>query len=295
MSTSAPKPILVPVDFSGSTETTLGHAVMLAKKLGLPLVLMHAIETHFSGFNLAELALHHDSRENAIYDLVELRLKKRVQQLENMGIAADFRIEFGSVHKTVSQVAADIQAAYIVIGAHGQSGFEEFLIGSNSFRLCATAPCPVITVQQHNEQHNDVYNKVVLPVDTSFYTRQKVKQTADLAAAFGATVYVFGVSNEEDADSVHHVQIIMKQVMEYLQGRNIPAESNQEYGANPTDSTIVYAKAIHANLIAIMTEQEPSIQSLIMGEYAQQMVNRSPIPVISFRPHEVSDQTAFSL
>lgn len=295
MSTSAPKPILVPVDFSGSTETTLGHAVMLAKKLGLPLVLMHAIETHFSGFNLAELALHHDSRENAIYDLVEVRLKKRVQQLESMGIAADFKIEFGGVHKTVSQVATDIQAAYIVIGAHGQSGFEEFLIGSNSFRLCATAPCPVITVQQHNEQHNDVYSKMVLPVDTSFYTRQKVKQTADLAAAFGATVYVFGVSNEEDADSVHHVQIIMKQVMEYLQGRNIPAESNEEYGANPTDATIVYAKAIHANLIAIMTEQEPSIQSLIMGEYAQQMVNRSPIPVISFRPHEVSDQTAFSL
>lgn len=295
MSTSALQPILVPVDFSGSTDTTLDHAVMLAKQMGLPIVLMHAIETHFSGFNLAELALHSDSRENAIYDLVEQRLKKRIQQLETKGLQADFKIEFGSVHKTVAQVAADVNAAYIVVGAHGQSGFEEFLIGSNSFRLCATAPCPVITVQQNQEQHNQPYKKLVLPVDTSFYTRQKVKHAADLALAFGATVYVFGVSSEEDADSVHHVQIIVKQVMEYLQGRNIKAESNEEYGANPTDATIVYAKAIHADLIAIMTEQEPSIQSLIMGEYAQQMINRSPVPVISFRPHEVSDQTAFSL
>lgn len=295
MSTSPPHPILVPVDFSSSTETTLGHAVMLAKQLGLPVVLMHAIETHFSGFNLAELALHSDSRENAIYDLVELRLKKRVLQLSDLGVEADFKIEFGSVHKTVAQVATDVKAAYIVVGAHGQSGFEEFLIGSNSFRLCATAPCPVITVQQNEEQHNKVYQRIVLPVDTSFYTRQKVKHTADIAAAFGATVYVFGVSNEEDADSVHHVQIIVKQVMEYLKSRNITTERNEEYGANPTDATIVYAKAIHADLIAIMTEQEPSIQSLIMGEFAQQMINRSPVPVISFRPQEVSDQAAFSL
>lgn len=295
MSTTTLSPVLVPVDFSASTETTLGHAVMLAKHMGLPIVLMHAIETHFSGFNLAELALHSDSRENAIYDLVEQRLKKRVQQLETAGVAADFKIEFGSVHKSVSQVASDVRAAYIVVGAHGQSGFEEFLIGSNTFRLCATAPCPVITVQQNETQHNKAYQKIVLPVDTSFYTRQKVKHTADLAAAFGATVHVFGVSNEEDADSVHHVQIILKQVLEYLKSRGINAESNEEYGTNPTDAAIVYAKAIHADLIAIMTEQEPSIQSLIMGEYAQQMINRSPVPVISFRPHEVSDQTAFSL
>lgn len=295
MSTEAPKPILVPVDFSASTETTLGHAVMLAKHMGLPIVLMHAIETHFSGFNLAELALHSDSRENAIYDLVEQRLKKRVQQLEEIGLQADFKIEFGSVHKSVTQVANDVNAAYIVVGAHGQSGFEEFLIGSNTFRLCATAPCPIITVQQNDAQRNLPYKKIVLPIDTSFYTRQKVKHTADMAAAFGAAVHVLGVSSEEDADSVHHVQIILKQVLAYLNDRGIKAESNEEYGANPTDAAIVYAKAIHADLIAIMTEQEPSIQSLIMGEYAQQMINRSPIPVISFRPHEVSDQTAFSL
>lgn len=295
MSTATLPPILVPVDFSASTETTLGHAVMMSKQLGLPIVLMHAVETHFSGFNLAELALHSDSRENAIYDLVEQRLKKRVSQLESVGVPADFKIEFGSVHKSVTQVATDVNAAYIVVGAHGQSGFEEFLIGSNTFRLCATAPCPVITVQQNDTQLNKAYQKIVLPIDTSFYTRQKVKHTADLAAAFGATVHVFGVSSEEDADSVHHVQIILKQVIAYLKQRGIQAESNEEYGANPTDAAIVYAKAIHADLIAIMTEQEPSIQSLIMGEYAQQMINRSPIPVISFRPHEVSEQAAFSL
>jgi nucleotide-binding universal stress UspA family protein len=57
----------------------------------------------------------------------------------------------------------------------------------------------------------------------------------------------------------------------------------------------VYAKAVNAGLICIMTEQEPSIRSLIMGEFAQQMINRAPIPVLSLRPHEMSDTAEFSM
>jgi nucleotide-binding universal stress UspA family protein len=289
------QPILVPVDFSPSTGTTVGHAAMLAKRFDTNIVLMHAIESHFAGFNLAELALHSDSRENAIYNLVESRLKKRVEQLEQLGIKAEFRVDFGSVHKTIAQTASEIAAAYIIIGTHGQSGFEEFLIGSNTFRLCATAPCPVITVQDNPQQQNTAYKTMVMPVDTSFYTRQKVKATAELAKAFGATIHVLGVSTEEDAESVHHVQVVLKQVSEYLQAQGVSCQTSEDFGRNITDVTILYAKAVHADLISVMTEQEPSVRSLIMGEFAQQLINRSPIPVLSFRPKEVSGQVAYSL
>lgn len=287
-------PILVPIDFSPSTKTTVSHAAMLARKFNAGIVLMHAIETHFSGFNLAELALHSDSRENAIYQLVEERLKKQVYLLQDEGIKAEFRVDFGSVHRSIATAAADIQASYIVVGTHGQSGFEEFLIGSNTFRLCATAPSPVITVQDNKHLASN-YKTIVMPVDTSFYTRQKVKATAELAKAFGAIIHIFGVSVEEDAESMHHVRVIIKQIAEYLEGHEIQFETNESFGRNITDATILYAKAINASLISIMTEQEPSVQSLIMGEYAQQMINQSPIPVISFRPREMSEHLSYSL
>lgn len=289
------RPIVVPVDFSSSTDSTLKHARTLATKFNAGLVLMHAIETHFSGFNVAELALHGDSRENAIYQLIETRLKKRVAALTDAGFNAEYRIEFGGVHRTIAAVAEDVNASYIVVGAHGQSGFEEFLIGSNTFRVAASAPCPVITVRDGEVPLNPDYKNIVMPLDTSFYTRQKVKETALLAKQFGAKIYVFGVSSEDDANSIHHVEVIVKQVGEYLSAHDIPFESNTEFGNNITEATILYAKAVHADLISIMTEQEPSIQSLIMGEYAQQMINKSPIPVLSYRPYHVSDVTGYSL
>lgn len=292
---SSDRPIVVPVDFSSSTDSTLMHARILATKFNTGLVLMHAIETHFSGFNVAELALHGDSRENAIYQLIETRLKKRVTALIDAGFKAEYRIEFGGVHRTISSVAEDVNAAYIVVGAHGQSGFEEFLIGSNTFRVAASAPCPVFTVREGATPLNPAYKAIVMPVDTSFYTRQKVKETALLAKQFGSKIYVFGVSSDDDADSIHHVEVIVKQVGEYLTEQGVAFEANTEFGNNITDATILYAKAVHADLISIMTEQEPSIQSLIMGEYAQQMINRSPIPVLSYRPYHVSEVTGYSL
>ena len=56
---------------------------------------------------------------------------------------------------------------------------------------------------------------------------------------------------------------------------------------NITEKTIEYAEHIDANLIAIMTEQEWKARNLLMGPYASQMVNHSPIPVLSIQPKEL--------
>ena len=55
---------------------------------------------------------------------------------------------------------------------------------------------------------------------------------------------------------------------------------------NITNSIINYAKEINADTIAIMTEQEMTTANLFLGAYAQQMVNHSPIPVLSIHARE---------
>lgn len=290
----AKKPILVPVDFSESTITTTAHAALLARTLRVDVVFLHVIETLFDGFSVAGLAFNSESKENSIVEEVEARMKLLVQKFEAAGNHCKYQIEIGSIHKTIVKVAEQLDASYIVLGAHGQAGFEEYLIGSNSFRVTATAPCPVITL--HDDiQYTHGYKTIVMPIDTSFYSRQKVKATAQLALAFEAKIHVLGVSIDDDAEAVQKVHTLCHQVSEYLHAHAIEHEISYETGGNITDSTILYAKALKADLISIMTEQEPSVRSLIMGEFAQQMINRSPIPVISYRPREVSSSVDFSL
>ena len=38
-----------------------------------------------------------------------------------------------------------------------------------------------------------------------------------------------------------------------------------------------------------MTEQEPTAANILLGAYAQQMVNHSPIPVLSIHAKELYD------
>jgi nucleotide-binding universal stress UspA family protein len=57
--------------------------------------------------------------------------------------------------------------------------------------------------------------------------------------------------------------------------------------SNLADAMIGYAREVDANLISIMTEQETSTSNLWMGPYAQQVVNHSPIPVLSIHSREL--------
>jgi len=56
---------------------------------------------------------------------------------------------------------------------------------------------------------------------------------------------------------------------------------------NPTDATIEYATKVDANLIVIMTDQTTSFKNLFLGPYAEQMIHRSPIPVMSIKPKDL--------
>ena len=78
----------------------------------------------------------------------------------------------------------------------------------------------------------------------------------------------------------------MKQVISALKKEQIPYAYDYKLGANVTDSTIAYAESVNADLIIIMTEQEAQIGSFFYGKFAQQMVNRSPIPVLTLAPRE---------
>ncbi len=75
--------------------------------------------------------------------------------------------------------------------------------------------------------------------------------------------------------------------MKHLEEENIRYVLESVHAENLTDSTIEYALKINANLISIMTEQEISAKNLLLGPYAQQMVNHSPIPVLSIHPKDL--------
>ena len=74
------------------------------------------------------------------------------------------------------------------------------------------------------------------------------------------------------------------QVRDFLEEHEIPHTVKLFKTDNTASSTEEYATQINADLIMIMTDQEGS--GFFMGNFAQQIINHSKIPVMSVRPQE---------
>jgi len=198
--------------------------------------------------------------------------------------AYNFIHKTGRPYRGIIESAKETDADLIIMGTHGISGFEEFWMGSTAYKVVSLAKCPVLTMRE-SLAHND-FRSIVLPIDTSFESRQKVPFVITLAKQLNSTVHILGVSVDNDNESLHQVNVYTRQVKRSLEEENIPFTLEYKLGGNITKSSVEHAEKIKADLIIIMTEQEAQIGSFFLGKFAQQMVNHSTIPVISISPRE---------
>ncbi len=281
------KQIIVAIDFSKTSLSALAYGIHLANKAGADLQMVWVDNTTsdevvFEGFA-------HEERNEKVTLLKELQ-ETYGKKLKKSKL--DFKTRKGKVYIEVAQQAKAVNADLIIAGTHGVSGFEEFWIGSNAYRIVTHAPCPVITLR-HDCKVEDV-GRIIIPIDSSQETRQKIPVASQLAQLFNSEIHILSLYTTT-LKSVHkRVDNYARQVMDYLKERNVRFVSTVKQSENITRTTIDYAESVGANLIAIMTEQETTTANLFLGPYAQQMVNHSPIPVLSMRSKELVPITARS-
>ncbi|MBR1785008.1 MAG: universal stress protein [Bacteroidales bacterium] len=225
---------------------------------------------------------------------IRAEIERRIDAVGHLlaGIKLEYTVREGNpADQLVEQVKAD-NAALLVVGTHGMSGMKKSLLGRNSYRTIEQSPAPVLIVREDFNFHKRL-ESVVVPIDSSDDTRQKVAQAALFAKNFGATIHLLGLYTSTVADVRRIVNGYVGFVQRYLDKAEVSYVTKfVEVKGNVTSATLDYANSIGADLITIMTEQESRLTSLIMGTYAQQMINESKIPVLTVRPQKVLADTA---
>jgi nucleotide-binding universal stress UspA family protein len=199
----------------------------------------------------------------------------------------EYKIREGKIYKEIVKEAEESGAFLIVTGTHGASGFEKFWAGSNANKVVSASKLPVITIRGGIDIDRKL-SKIVMPIDSSLETRQKVSFTSILAKLFNAEIYVLAVYTTNIKAVQSRVDRYANQITEHLEEEGIKYHLDSIRTDNLTNATIEYAEKIDANLISIMTEQEKTTANLWLGPYAAQMVNHSPIPVLSIHSKQMS-------
>jgi nucleotide-binding universal stress UspA family protein len=277
--------IIVPVDFSDESLKGLELAILFAKKAPSRVQMVY-VRKKSGDFNAG-------SKEEKKY--AEKRFKEIVKEYQPLlpkEVKLDFIIKSGKIYKEVVSQAESFEKSFIVASTHGASGFEQFFIGSNALKIISATRVPVITLQGNKPPR--LISKIVFPLDITLETRQKLPFTAEIAKWFDAEVHVVALTTYKADDIVKKLNSYSAQVCDYLKERGIKYVTETLVGANLTDITIEYAKTVNAGLISIMTEQSVDVSNLILGSYAQQMLNKSSIPVMSMNPKELFVSGAFN-
>jgi len=285
------KIILVPIDFSEQSLVALSHAEEIAKTLKGTLLLLHVhveqgiITSFFSAEEDDKVTQEIWSRMNALCDDVEKR----------SGIRTSPLVATGKVYEEIVRLAEITGATFIVMGTNGSETIKKRFIGSNALRVVKESRVPVISIKGKPEHVG--FNTIILPLDLTKETREKVNKAIELSRNFNAEVKVVSILMTDDEDVVTKLKLQMNQVHNFLERADVKFSTEMIQAPVGRDNlggeVLRYANENGGDLIMIMTQQETNFTELFIGSAAQEVINNAAIPVCSIVPNVKKDTTVF--
>ncbi len=276
------KDIVVAIDFSKGSLHALEYAIELAN-------LTHANVTMVWVDNVSgnEIAFANESKE--LRNEAKGNFDEVIATYKDKLVHGKFitKVRKGRVYQELANYVKQNDCCLLVVGTHGTSGFEEFWIGTDAFRIVSSISTPVITVK-HNYEIERGYRKILLPVYHTAQTLQKVSFAADLAKATGADINILALNSSGIKSMERVVDANVAKVKKYLEEKGINYIADSVNSKNISADIIEHAREIDADLITIMTDIQDQASSILLGPIAQQLINYSPVPVLSIHPKDSS-------
>lgn len=290
---SSVKKILVPVDFSEQSIIALNQSYNLARHFHAEITLLYVIEELdiISKF----FSKHQDEDiKKAIQEKLDI-LAAETEKKSKINVTT--LIARGTVYEKIVELADLLNAAFIIMGCTGKDGIKRKFIGSNALRVVREANCPVITI--HGKHHRDGCKNIVLPLDLTKETKEKVSKAIELAkVGTGAAIRVVSVLFTTDEFIVNRMTRQLAQVKQFIEKSEVECTAEIVKGIKGEESLaqniIDYANKVEGDLIMIMTQQEVDFTKYFIGSAAQEIINNSNIPVMSIIPSMKKDTTVFT-
>ena len=279
------KQILVPIDFSEQSLIALGQSYNLARLSKADIVLFHVID------DSSYLPFFQKKEDKELEMSIQTELQKLAENTsKSTGVRVSTLIRKGKVYEAIQEAAKELNCSFIIMGTDGSVGIKKF-IGSIALRVVREAPCPVITIK--GKEHRTGCKHIVLPLDASKQTKEKVKYAIEFASLFGAAIQLITVLDTDDEFIVNKLKRQMNQVHDYIREHNISCTLEFILGDDVAEEVVQFAHKNKSDLIMIMTQQESNWTDLMfIGSSAQQIINSTEIPVLSIRPIERKDTTS---
>jgi universal stress protein A len=149
------KRILVPTDFSETSDAALRYGVELARRFSARLYLLHVPEPPGEAAEAEYPIGLFETMQNAVYE----RLPHLLSEGDRRELRPECAMRLGTPWEEIVRHAEEHDIDLIVMGTHGRDGLARLLVGSVAETVVRKALCPVLTV--HHPEHQFVREEAI--------------------------------------------------------------------------------------------------------------------------------------
>ncbi|PRY05385.1 nucleotide-binding universal stress UspA family protein [Pontibacter ummariensis] len=280
--------ILVPTDFSEQARNAFEVAVAVARRTGAAIKLLHVIEA--PSYNYAPtfsatgdiIAPYNNNMEQVyVLQLMETtrgQMEQLINTVEHKGVDVVQEVDVDKVINKIKRTIREDDVDLVVMGSKGASGLDEFLVGSNTEKVVRSAECPVLTVKRR-EPNFDV-REIVLASDFRREVSQAMDRFKAFQSLFDARLHLVYINTPGAFESSSNVRQKLEETTEKYGLRNY---SINVYNDSVEEEGIMhFANDIGADLIMMATHGRTGFSHLLSGSIAEDLVNHTQIPVLTF-------------
>ncbi len=288
------KPILCPIDFSEFSVRAYCHALSLAEHYRAKLVALHIVELWrypCVGF-VSSVALYdefcqsvHEGAMQQLQAFESCHTHNQIQPelLVQQGMAPDFILSFAQAQKV------DV----IVMGTHGQRGYDRLMLGSVTDRVMRRAPCPVLVISKppqnsmaeaEEQRHPHHLNRILFCTDFSENSERALENALSVREVYDAELTLLYVL--EDVPSPANTEKAVAKVTAQLdklipEGRESLKIKTAVRIGKPYWQIVQFAEETKTDLVVMAVRGRGALDLAVFGSTTYRVMQLGPCPVLA--------------
>jgi len=291
------KLLLCPVDFSEFSARAYRYALSVAEHYGAKLVVQHIVELwRYPSAGFAASAALYDEFRQAVCESGKEQLQEFVKNHTHDGIQPELVVHEGMAPDSILAFAQAQKADGIVMGTHGQRGFDRLMLGSVTDRVMRRASCPVLVVRNpprdlmatdKEGRHVHRLRQILFCTDFSENSERALNYAISATEEYDAELTLLHVL--EEVPSPAKTEKAMAAATEQLD-KLIPLEGRKNLKVKtavrigkPYRQIIQFAEDEQIDMVALGVHGRGSLDLAVFGSTTYRVMQLGPCPVLAVR------------
>ena len=273
------KSILVPTDFSKTSEYACKIAAKIAKKTSATVYLIHLIELPKGVIDMAASSKFSIPESMLYLRKIREKILKIRDSLFRKEINVKYIIKLNNPFDGIQKYADKIDADLIIMGFKGHSELEEMIIGSNTEKIVRSSKRPVIVIKQDGKKFK--LKNLVFASNFKEENKEVFGKFVDFANTFGSKIHLLNVNTPAHFQSTSEAK---QKIKDFISDFNIPKHKINVYSDVSVEKGILnFSKDINADLIALSTHGRTGLAHLFTGSVTKNLSKNALKPMLTIR------------